>query len=280
METVAFCEIDPFCRKVLKKHWPDIPIHEDIKELDGEQYRGTVDVVCGGFPCQPFSRAGKQRGSDDDRHLWPEMLRIIREVQPAWIIGENVAGIINMELDTVLSDLEALGYACQTLVIPACAVDAWHRRDRVWILAHSHSHSQSTSAKYAEASRMQESLANANANATSNGRQGRTLRNQHGLDQTAERERNHQQHGVASDTGGTRLEGLGLGLGTEQEYSALGDPCRWPVEPPVARVVYGLSGRLDRVRSLGNAVVPQIPEILGRAIMATAPCVPHLRYLR
>ena len=135
METVAFCENDKFCQKVLAKHWPDIPIHENIEELDGRQYRGTVDLVCGGFPCQPFSVAGEQRGAEDDRALWPEMLRVIREVEPAWVIGENVSGIINMELDNVLSDLEDSGYSCQTFVIPACAVDAKHRRDRVWIIA-------------------------------------------------------------------------------------------------------------------------------------------------
>ena len=91
MKTIAFCEQDEYCQKVLKKHWPDVPIHNDIRELDGTQYRGAVDVVCGGFPCQPFSQAGKRAGKDDDRDLWPEMFRIIREVQPARVIGENVA---------------------------------------------------------------------------------------------------------------------------------------------------------------------------------------------
>jgi DNA-cytosine methyltransferase len=135
METVAFCENDKFCQKVLAKHWPGVPIHDNIEELDGRQYRGTVELVCGGAPCQPFSVAGQQRGTEDDRALWPEMLRVIREVEPLWVIGENVAGIINMELDNVLSDLEDSGYSCQTFVIPACAVDAQHRRDRVWVIA-------------------------------------------------------------------------------------------------------------------------------------------------
>ena len=124
MRTVAFCENDLFCQKVLAKHWPD---------------RGTVELICGGFPCQPFSVAGDKRGAEDDRALWPEMLRVIREVGPAWVIGENVAGIINMELDNVLSDLEDSGYSCQTFVIPACAVDARHKRDRVWIMAYANS---------------------------------------------------------------------------------------------------------------------------------------------
>ena len=136
METVAFCENDKFCQKVLAKHWPDVPIHNNIEELDGREYKGTVDLVCGGFPCQPFSVAGQQRGKEDDRALWPEMLRVIREVEPAWVIGENVSGIIHMELDNVLSDLEGAGYSCQSFVIPACGVDAKHKRDRVWILAH------------------------------------------------------------------------------------------------------------------------------------------------
>ena len=135
-ETVAFCEIEDYPRKVLAKHWPDIPIHRDIRELDGEQYRGTVDVVCGGFPCQPFSAAGKRRGSDDDRHLWPEMFRVIREIQPAWVIGENVTGLEGMELDNCASDLEGVGFAVQVFDIPACGVGAIHRRHRLWIVAH------------------------------------------------------------------------------------------------------------------------------------------------
>ena len=110
-------------------------LHDDIFTLNGADYAG-VDLLTGGFPCQPFSVAGKRRGAEDDRAIWPEMLRVIREAEPAWIIGENVAGIVTMELDNILSDLEALGYAAWPLVVPACAVDARHRRDRVWIVAH------------------------------------------------------------------------------------------------------------------------------------------------
>lgn len=133
--TVAFCERDKFCQAVLKKHWPEVPCHEDICKLDGTQYRG-VDLLTGGFPCQPFSCAGKRRGKEDDRYLWPEMLRVITEAGPDWVLGENVTGIINLELDGCISDLESAGYAVQAFVIPVCAVDARHRRDRVWILAH------------------------------------------------------------------------------------------------------------------------------------------------
>ena len=132
--TVGFCDNEPYAQAVLKKHWPDVPCHKDIREVRGELYAG-VTLLTGGFPCQPFSVAGKQRGKDDNRYLWPEMLRVIREARPAWIIGENVAGIVNLALDTVCADLEAEGYEVEPVIIPACAVDAPHRRDRVWIIA-------------------------------------------------------------------------------------------------------------------------------------------------
>lgn len=136
MNTVAFCEIDPFCQKVLKKHWPDIPIHDDITKLDGKQYAGTVDLICGGFPCQPFSVAGRKAGTQDNRDLWPEMFRIIKESRPRWVIGENVANFVNMAFTRTAVDLESAGYEVWPVVIPACAIGAPHRRDRVWIIAY------------------------------------------------------------------------------------------------------------------------------------------------
>lgn len=132
--TVGFCEYEDYPRRVLARHWPGVQCHGDIRDLDGTAYWG-VDLVTGGFPCQPFSSAGDQKGSADDRFLWPEMLRVIKQSKPAWLVAENVAGLINMELDPVLADLEAQGYATGTVVIPACAVGAPHRRDRVWIIA-------------------------------------------------------------------------------------------------------------------------------------------------
>ena len=132
--TKVFCEKDPYCRTILKKHWPSVPIVEDIRDFRGGDY-GKIEILTGGFPCQPFSQAGKQRGKEDDRYLWPEMLRIIQEAKPTWIVGENVFGIINLALDQVHSDLEAVGYEVETLVIPAAGVDAPHRRDRCWIIA-------------------------------------------------------------------------------------------------------------------------------------------------
>jgi DNA (cytosine-5)-methyltransferase 1 len=209
MRTVAFCEIDPYCRAVLKKHWPDVPIHEDIRKLDGT--RISADLVCGGFPCQPFSHAGKRRGSEDDRHLWPQMCRVIAEVRPAWVVGENVPGIIGMELDNVLSDLEALGYATRTFVVPAAAVDARHRRDRIWVVAYPGGPGSRDASDLGELARRRLSLY-------------------------------RQSRGASA----------------------------WLPEPDVGRVAHGVPSRVDRLRALGNAVVPQIPEILGRAIMRAA----------
>jgi len=133
-ETVGFCDNEPYAQAVLKKHWPNVPIHGDIKTLDGTAYRG-VTLLTGGFPCQPFSNAGKRRGKDDDRYLWPQMLRVIQEARPDWIVGENVVGIIGLALDQVCSDLEAEGYEVEPIIIPACGVDAPHRRNRVWVVA-------------------------------------------------------------------------------------------------------------------------------------------------
>jgi DNA-cytosine methyltransferase len=136
-------EIDNYCNKVLEKHFPDVKRFRDIYEFDGTQFRGSVDIISGGFPCQPFSQAGKRQGTKDDRYLWPQMLRIIREVQPAFVVGENVAGLISMEngrtLERIFADLEDAGYRLETFVIPACAVGTWHRRDRIWIVAYCNS---------------------------------------------------------------------------------------------------------------------------------------------
>ena len=139
--TVGQCEWADYPTKILERHWPDVPRWKDIHTLSKESFYErtrlqTVDIISGGFPCQPFSTAGKRRGQNDDRYLWPEMLRIIKELQPAWVIGENVAGIINMALDTVLTDLENQGYETRAFVLPACGVNAPHKRNRVAIVAH------------------------------------------------------------------------------------------------------------------------------------------------
>lgn len=243
METVAFCEYDDKCRQVLTKHWPDVPQYTDVRTLTGEQLEqdGITDIglICGGYPCQPFSNAGKRKGAEDDRHLWPEFFRLIRKIQPNWVIAENVAGHINMGLDEVLSDLEGEGYTTQPFIIPACAINAPHRRDRVWIIAHSDKSSEP------------------------NG--------------TIDEDKGRGKLGIVGDTKGVGLEGCG-----ENQNAAYSAPSRkgetnhafpsselgiWETEPAVGRVANGVPGRVDRLKQLGNAVVPQIPEIIGRAIM-------------
>jgi DNA (cytosine-5)-methyltransferase 1 len=139
-ETVGQCEWADYPTKVLEKHWPDVPRWRDIRSVTAKSFYErtglrTIDLISGGFPCQPFSVAGKRKGKDDDRYLWPEMLRVIQELQPTWVLGENVAGIVSMALDTVLTDLESLNYSTQAFIIPACAVGALHRRDRTFIIA-------------------------------------------------------------------------------------------------------------------------------------------------
>jgi DNA (cytosine-5)-methyltransferase 1 len=140
-QNVFNCEWEEFPRKVLKHHFPNAEQYGDIKEFDATEYNGRVDVLSGGFPCQPFSLAGQRKGSEDERYLWKEMLRVIRECNPRWIVGENVRGIVNwsngLVFEEVCADLEAIGYSVQSFIIPACATGAPHRRDRVWIVAHS-----------------------------------------------------------------------------------------------------------------------------------------------
>lgn len=139
-ENVFHCEINPFCQTVLKHYWPDAIMYTDIKQTDFSKHENTIDIISGGFPCQPYSTAGKRKGKEDERHLWPEMLRAIREIRPRWVVGENVRGLTNWNggvvFDEVQADLEAEGYETLPFLLPACAVNAPHRRDRIWIIAY------------------------------------------------------------------------------------------------------------------------------------------------
>ena len=249
LETVGFCENDKFCGKVLKKHWPDVPLYDDIREINGEQLKNdgiTADIITGGFPCQPFSVAGKQRGENDDRYLWPEMLRIIREMEPTWIIGENVRGLVNMALDEVLADLESAGYSTTAFVIPACAGDAPHRRDRVWIVAHApgtllHKARKGNNREGRETVRLGGSSRNV---ADTNGE---------GL-QRGEEARNNGKNGQElwdeQFAGRSRVEGWD----------------KFPTVAPVCGRDDGVPDRVHRLKALGNAVVPQIPFSLFEMI--------------
>lgn len=142
-ENIFHCEIAEFPRQILKYHFPNSICYEDIKKTDFTKHRGEIDIISGGFPCQPYSSAGNRRGKEDDRHLWPEMLRVIREIQPRFVLGENVAGLLSwndgMVFDEIITDLENEGYETQAFLIPACAKNAPHRRDRIWFVAHSKS---------------------------------------------------------------------------------------------------------------------------------------------
>ena len=141
-ETIAFSEVNKYAIRVLAKHWPHVQNLGDIKKYEQWPELGTIDLLTGGFPCQPFSNAGKRRGKRDDRYLWPSMLGVIQRYRPTWVLGENVTGFISLGLDTCLSDLETAGYSARTFILPACAVGAKHRRDRCWIVA-TNSHTDS-----------------------------------------------------------------------------------------------------------------------------------------
>ena len=207
MRCVGQVEIEPFCQKVLAKHWPDVWRWNDVKTLTGAQvaqHCGTVDLLCGGFPCQPFSSAsaGKRRGKDSDDYLWPEMFRIISEVGPHWVLAENVTHLDGMALSDVVFDLESIGYeVAPVLEIPACAVGHDHRRSRLWICGYTDRDGESGLSVNAKVAKLPK--------------------------------------------GNCDTEAMGR--------------------------VDGVSGGLDRLRltALGNAIVPQVAEVIGRAIMRT-----------
>jgi DNA (cytosine-5)-methyltransferase 1 len=306
-ETAAFCEIEPFPRRVLAKHWPGVPIHMDVRKLRGEDV-GPVDVICGGYPCQPFSTAGKRAGKDDDRHLWPEFSRLVDELRPAWVIGENVAGHISMGLDDVLADLEGKGYACRAFVVPACGVGAPHKRERVWTVAHAPLMQRNGSNHYAGRD-IGSPRADEEIPESRNSRGGADMAD--APRQFCHGRENGEPLGAAiqgkagtgggpghvADAGGGRLSGSGEPFiasnptqGGEREAtqpfhggftrergaeSAVGGgPHGFPGwldgswERGIARVASGVPERAARLKALGNAVVPQIPEMIGRAILA------------
>ncbi len=274
-QTILMVEWDAYCQKVLRKHWPDVPIIGDIKDVtkekimaytngargpreassktdrcggnggraktkilstqrdEGVNYPSPITLITGGFPCQPVSHAGKRRGKDDDRWLWPEMLRVISEVRPTWVVAENVYGLINMGLDGVLSDLEGIVYEVQTFLIPACGVDAPHRRNRIFIEAYSGCFSD-------------------------NGRSGECG----GQEVTGPCDRLTRPSEYAGDVADTgcqpyRYGECGRGEIFREKSSRRNLSGRWPTEPDVGRVAHGVPSRVDRLKCLGNAVVPQ-----------------------
>ena len=340
-ETVGFVEKDKFCQKVLKKHWSNINIEEDIRNVKGTKYK--ADVVTGGFPCQPFSVAGKRKSTADDRYLWDEMLRVIREVKPRWVIGENVEGIVNINdglvLRQVLNDLENQGFQSQCIIIPASGIGAWHQRKRIWIIGCNVSNSNSNrnsseeqksngeensfSQKHRQKFSTSGEFIGTNTNDVSNSNTRFSIRENEEI-QTGRNTINSSSKDVSnsdsirygrwssegctdrewsflqreqegckvgsevkgcdrnvSNTSGERSQGCGIqhnleGEQRSEEFAAKTSFERqqtwWEIESELCGVLNGVSYELDkdrsnRIKALGNSIVPQIARQIGLAII-------------
>ena len=258
-ETKAFCDIEKYPRQVLQKHWPHVKQYEDIKELNYERLKAdgidSIDIITGGYPCQPFSIAGRQKGEQDSRHLWPEYFRLVKELRPTWVIGENVSGHIKLGLDTVIEDLESEDYAVRPFSISASSIGANHQRERIWILAHS---------RRSQWPRAEQRGENENETRKENANQ-------------FERSSSTSEVDVAN----TNDERLQRQWQSRNQFTPRFNPSResseegqgtmgqgwWSVEPNVGRVAYGIPKRVDRLKSLGNSLVPQIPYYIGKTIL-------------
>lgn len=267
-----FCEIGTFPRKILRKHWPGAKIYEDIRDLNGKEI-GTIDILSAGVPCQPASIAGKRRGTKDDRWLWPESLRILRETKPTWAIFENPYGILTLEkglvFEGLLLEMEGEGYAVQSYIIPACAVGAPHKRDRVWIVAHA---SNSGTEKVCQREKSTyEVVANGDnvSDPAGIGRKGKCRERKEGTSEHCK---------TSSDSNIEGLQGTTQGkFGSVQEKNGKYEGCpfnggvaeawrKWPTQSPVCGRNDGIPNRIHRLRALGNAIVPQVAEELFRHI--------------
>ena len=311
-ENVASVEIDEFCNKITKYHFPDCIQYEDIKTFDGTIYRGAIDIITGGFPCQPFSQAGKRKGTDDNRYLWPEMLRVIREIQPSYVVAENVSGILSLDgglvFEQVCLDLENEGYEVQPVIIPACAVNAPHRRDRVWFVAYRNDTRNSAPGSringigaaigekweqpFIESDRhVNERFA---TDTDSNGQQWDNSKHEIEPSEGGIEQCNEES---ATDTNGIGLRGESYRLGKSgifSENGAINDWRNFPTVSPLCGGNDGLSERLDAsavfnrpckpkhakpypkwrsssIKAYGNAIVPQIALNIFRAIYCLKP---------
>ena len=306
-ETIGFVEKDNFCQKVLKKHWSNINIEGDIRNVKGERY--AADVVTGGFPCQPFSVAGKRKSTADDRYLWDEMLRVIRETKPRWVIGENVEGIVNinegMVLRQVLNDLENEGFKSQCIIIPASGIGAWHQRKRIWIIANSnsfmpHGSSSSTRNSTTEQSRLEcnkswnwnkiwsetngcnKQVGKGNVpNSKSFGSNGGEYGNNSQEEQIQFKVGRESGNGDVSNSNGKRSQRYKLqhNLETGEQISEHNGKTSsetqqtwWQTQSKFCGVPNGVSYELDkdrsnRIKSLGNSIVPQIVRQIGLSIL-------------
>ena len=280
-ETIAFCEKDAFCQKVLQKHWNNIKIYDDIRDIKGSTIK--ADIVTGGFPCQPFSVAGKQRGTDDDRYLWDETLRVVAETKPKWFIGENVDGLVNISegkvLQQIQKDLEAESFQVQCLVIPASGIGAWHQRKRVWIIGYSDSNAnakEKQSSNGAENSFSKEHRSKDSSIQFSGGTTNNSLSNSNswmrGRRRTIEQSGENGQRRIYSSKeeqarNDIRSKTIGCDAISGETKSW------WQTQSKLCGVPNGISYELDkdrtnRIKSLGNSIVPEIVKELGLAILA------------
>ena len=283
-ETIAFVEKDKFCQKVLKKNFNNIPIEEDIRNVKGSNYK--ADVITGGFPCQPFSVAGKRKGTDDDRYLWDETIRVVRECKPRWFIGENVEGIINIQegmvLRQVCTDLEEEGFEVQCIIIPASGIGAWHQRKRVWILAYSNNNGSYRQKRNEtiESSNEQENRLSVGddkdvSNSGSKRSQGFNNQQEPSKQKLGFTSNNHDENVWNTKSTRQSSSSMGPGKGEFGRTSSWGKQCEsnwWKAQSKLCGVPNGLSYELDkdranRIKSLGNSIVPPIARQLGLAIM-------------
>ena len=303
-ETVAFCEIEPFAKKILKKNFPNVPIFDDIRKLNRSDINGAVDVITGGFPCQPFSVAGRKKGTQDDRDLWPQMFRVIKEFKPTWVVGENVANFVSMAFQRTKTDLESEGYEVQPFIIPACGVGARHRRDRVWIVGYSNHNGSFTTEEqrgFDKASDNNNERKKKAFQLKRAGRQGndddlaysdrdrRSKGNWSNIGINKTGEDTHRER--ATDTDNARCSSAAMAntdsirqsrqgefirplckkkdrerKANRTDYSRQEDQDWWKFEPSVGRVAHGVSNRVDRLKGLGNAIVPQVAYQILKAI--------------
>ena len=258
MEISWQCEIDEYCQKILALRYPESKKYRDIKTLKGEEIE-KVDIITGGFPCQPFSVAGKRKGKDDNRYLWPEMLRVIDECRPRWIVGENVPGIINLALDTVYADLESKGYEVQSIVFPSHAIGALHKRDRLWIIANTGLLGSSLNEKQTTGIKQ---LCEVIPNSTNSGIK-RMCKREKSTIKTMENSGRKYDERDAEINGDANKEKITV----KSKLSVENFRDFWKFEPDVGRVANGVANRVHRLKMLGNGQVPACTYVIGKMIM-------------